>query len=610
MGGPQWAMANPGNVVGLPPAAPLLRPPLTLVRLPQLFHHRRLRRIRVSPDRRTVVAAVGRMARGGSPPSPPPNRVLTACPPPRRQVCVLSAFDMDHVRADLGQRDLEALLSAQVQQSDAATVARSQCSSPSARDDGRGEPGREGLSACAADSSAAGPSSPSSLPPPSAVPTKARMRQHNRLSDATARQAAFLGLARDLDSECEAWLAQTQAQPGAGAATHPQVLASGAVANAEASDTGDHTAGAAMEGAGVWAGPDLWGGSSASSASSRDSTEPEASWTGPEPGTRREGAAAVAAARRFGGMYWLYASAATARVPSVSGDSGAAVAGDGGASVTATAGSADHSDVASLGWESLRAEEPHWVPGVSACLWVDALTACLTSPPALFQASLLNRNRLEILQEPLQGYTFSLSVRDRRHGADCRLTVPPPQFDASGRYMVTRRVLDDAEDGTEREATCVFDMQAPSLLPAIDPEGAPRGAVNGRDYSMDPDCVYPDRLVGLASDSAAASDLIKGPALSPCGRAVVSPYYNGLRVFSVEQCVCTVAGLGAPPDPLLPLVPGRSRAPPRTPPSHTWSSGGARHEASPLPASLSSPTASTRTRSRSSPAASTPGCPS
>lgn len=103
--------------------------------------------------------------------------------------------------------------------------------------------------------------------------------------------------------------------------------------------------------------------------------------------------------------------------------------------------------------------------------------------------------------------------------------------------MVSRRVLEDAEDGREREATCVFDMQAPSLLPAIDPESVPQGAVNGRDYSMDPDFVFPDRLVGLASDSAAAPDFIKGPALSPCGRAVVSPYYNGLRLLSVERCV-------------------------------------------------------------------------
>lgn len=166
--------------------------------------------------------------------------------------------------------------------------------------------------------------------------------------------------------------------------------------------------------------------------------------------------------------------------------------------------------------------------------------------------------------------------------------------------MVSRRVLEDAEDGREREATCVFDMQAPSLLPAIDPESVPQGAVNGRDYSMDPDFVFPDRLVGLASDSAAAPDFIKGPALSPCGRAVVSPYYNGLRLLSVERCVEAADGrepketwvppLTYSPPPLSPL-PGRRSPPHPTPHSLIWSSGGARHAVSNRPASPSSPTA-------------------
>lgn len=369
--GPQWTVANPSNVVGQSAAAldaarrswvaPAVSPP------PPPPDPRVAR----PPDRGRCCGPDGTcfpsaslfsaLAGGG---------IASLTAPPRPQVCVISAFDMDHIRADLGQRDLEALLSAQAQPSDAATVTRSQCSSPFGRDETRGDTGREphGLPASSADSHMGRPVSPASAPLPSGVPTKARIRQHNRLSDATARQAAFLGLARELDAECEAWLAQPES--AAGAASHPQVLASGAMANPEASSTGGDGAGALAEGAAVWAGPDLWEASSSSSPTSRDSVVREGPWSGPGPEPQSYGsplgAAATAAARRFGGMSWLYSPPLTAHdmAPGVSGSSGAATAGDGGASVAATAGSADHSDMASLGWESHRAEEPHWVPAV------------------------------------------------------------------------------------------------------------------------------------------------------------------------------------------------------------------------------------------------------
>jgi hypothetical protein len=114
------------------------------------------------------------------------------------------------------------------------------------------------------------------------------------------------------------------------------------------------------------------------------------------------------------------------------------------------------------------------------------------------------------------------------------------QCDASGRFLVSRRTstaqrLEALFPGTrfasldvDAESLSLFQLDGDSRLIDVHAADARRRGLRSAGVAA-------DRLRLCVADSECEEMIIKGPAFTSCSGFVVSPYYSGARIFSVER---------------------------------------------------------------------------
>jgi len=151
----------------------------------------------------------------------------------------------------------------------------------------------------------------------------------------------------------------------------------------------------------------------------------------------------------------------------------------------------------------------------------DLVESPLTRDPAVLHAAVRERNRVEVIREAHEGAAEALEV------------------DPRGDLLAARRFESASEDDSLRLYALHSrrsDERLRTLRDAVETHGFVPAAAIGNDSAL-----ATDRLIWFTEESSAAGAFIKQPTFSGASQLVVSPWRNGVRLFSSAAPVVRAA---------------------------------------------------------------------
>eukprot|EP00281_Chroomonas_sp_CCMP1168_P025421 CAMPEP_0206223810 /NCGR_PEP_ID=MMETSP0047_2-20121206/6686_1 /ASSEMBLY_ACC=CAM_ASM_000192 /TAXON_ID=195065 /ORGANISM="Chroomonas mesostigmatica_cf, Strain CCMP1168" /LENGTH=362 /DNA_ID=CAMNT_0053646715 /DNA_START=89 /DNA_END=1177 /DNA_ORIENTATION=- len=187
----------------------------------------------------------------------------------------------------------------------------------------------------------------------------------------------------------------------------------------------------------------------------------------------------------------------------------------------------------------LQKQQTHWHAGFGG-----SLSSVQRRPRDYFRVPdecYSNRNRLELLQEPRNGCTSSLTVS--RHSSERQLLLSRRTTTGPMDQLCVYRLDGRLPAGYQRRRAALVDAESASA-------GGKRKRTTTKIASAsEASRLFPPRLLAMCEESP-TQDFFVDAALSSCGRLICSPHNDTFRVLEASQ-ICDRGGADDLEDPLV-----------------------------------------------------------